>query len=95
MRSEFEKLHEIARRIEEANNLNYDEKLNTWTSPEWDSTTCCNQDFVNAAWYAFQEQQKKLDAARKEINDFFDNQTMIPSAREYANKLADVLELLK
>lgn len=67
MRSEFEKLPEIARRIAEANSLNYDEKLNVWTSPEWDSTTCCNQDFVNAAWYAFQEQQKRIDVLTRAL----------------------------
>lgn len=63
MRDQFEKLPEIARRIAESNSLNYDEESNRWRSPEWDSTTCCNEDFVNAAWYAFQEQQKKIDAA--------------------------------
>ena len=61
MRDQFEKLPEIERRIAESNSLNYDKESNGWRSPEWDSTTCCNEDFVNAAWYAFQEQQKKID----------------------------------
>lgn len=61
MRDQFEKLPEIARRIAESNSLNYNEESKGWRSPEWDSTTCCNEDFVNAAWYAFQEQQKKID----------------------------------
>ena len=61
MRDQFEKLPEIARRIAESNSLNYNEEFKGWRSPEWDSTTCCNEDFVNAAWYAFQEQQKKID----------------------------------
>ena len=63
MRDQFEKLPEIARRIAESNSLNYDEESNRWRSTEWDSTTCCNEDFVNAAWYAFQEQRKKIDDA--------------------------------
>ena len=53
MRDQFEKLPEIARRIAESNSLNYNEESNGWRSPGWDSTTCCNEDFVNAAWYAF------------------------------------------
>ena len=77
MKEEFEKLPEIAKRIAEANSLNYDEKLNVWTSPEWDSTTCCNQDFVNAAWYAFREQQKKIDELVKDKQDHIDRMNNI------------------
>lgn len=66
MIDQFEKLPEIARRIAESNSLNYNEESNGWRSPEWDSTTCCNEDFVNAAWYAFEEQQKKIDKAIEE-----------------------------
>lgn len=70
MRDQFEKLPEIARRIAESNSLNYDEESKGWRSPEWDSTTCCNEDFVNAAWYAFQEQQKKIDAVLRFVDGY-------------------------
>lgn len=71
MRDQFEKLPEIARRIAESNSLNYNEESNGWRSPERDSTTCCNEDFVNAAWYAFQEQQKKIDAMKSLVRDLW------------------------
>ena len=87
---EFEKLPEIAKRIAEANSLNYDEKLSAWTSPEWDSTTCCNQDFVNAAYYAFQEQQKKIDA----VFEFIDSDELGHDAR-LGDFYRDIEELLK
>lgn len=88
LREEFEKLPEIKRRLEFC---------------YWSDTDGCYRSnvgkelsiYLNGALYAFQEQQKKIDAARKEVNNFFDNQTITPSPREYANKLADVLELLK
>jgi len=37
----------------------------------------------------------KINEAKEEINSFFDNQTQRPTDREYCNKLADILELLK
>lgn len=93
MREQFEKLPEIEQGLR---HCHYDESTNIYHADaahveefEW------HTQFVNGAWYAFQEQQKKLDKAKKEISDFFDNQTMTPSPREYANKLADLLEILK
>lgn len=92
LREEFEKLPEIAERLKGGSIYwnGYQNKYQT-DLVNLMSTVC----YINGAWFAFQEQQKKLDAVRKEINDFFDNQTMTPTAREYANKLADVLEILK
>lgn len=37
----------------------------------------------------------RINEAKEEINSFFDNQTQKPTDREYCNKLADILELLK
>ena len=53
------------------------------------------QDAYEGAKWAWAKQQKKIDGAKKEINNFFDNQTQKPTDREYCNKLADILELLK
>ena len=37
----------------------------------------------------------KINEAKEEISNFFDNQTKKPTDREYCNKLADILEILK
>lgn len=90
MREQFEKLPEIAERLHA---VVYNEDLNQYHAAMINSGLSVK--YIQGAWYAFQEQQKKIDKAKKEINDFFDNQTMTPSPREYANKLADLLEILK
>ena len=67
IREEFEKLTEIA----EISNRNgggyYKERTNDYHH--------CNlyfDKFLNGAWYAFQEQQKKLDAHNKKLSIFID-----------------------
>ena len=93
MRDQFEKLPEIARRIAESNSLNYNEESNRWRSPEWDSTTCCNEDFVNAAWYAFQEQQKKIDAVLRFVDghDSIDIENSV-NLRDCVNEIQELLK---
>ena len=61
MREEFEKLPEICSLI---NDLSFDDDANEYVAKiqnpfEHDSNEC----FVNGAWYAYQEQQKKLNGA--------------------------------
>ena len=61
MREEFEKLPEICSLI---NDLSFDDDANEYVAKiqnpfEHDSNEC----FVNGAWYAYQEQQKKINKA--------------------------------
>lgn len=123
MREEFEKLPDIKRKMAMLIKYDADSEMYKYMGVSIDEFYAAKLNFINGAWYAYQEQQKKINflnmkleankcvsskrreevlcrdskinAAKKEINDFFDNQTMTPSPREYANKLADVLELLK
>ena len=55
MREEFEKLPEIAKMIE-SGDVWWSEKYNSYSGS--DSELDC---YVNGAWYAHQEQQKKID----------------------------------
>lgn len=63
VREEFEKLPEIAERIKRSEAF-YCPKGDWYLSPYED----CREDeaFLDGAWYAFQEQQKKLDCCREE-----------------------------
>ncbi len=58
MRSEFEKLEEIKTHLEHGN-VFFNEEKQTYAS-EFSAlhVVAC---YVNGAWYAFQEQQKKID----------------------------------
>ena len=55
MREEFEKLPEIAELLIEAQ---FDEQTGEYVS-YWSH----NSGYLNGAWYAYQEQQKKIDKA--------------------------------
>lgn len=59
IREEFEKLHEVKKDIENYR-LRYNKKLNAYTG--LDGKIKNDAIWVNGAWYAFQEQQKKIDA---------------------------------
>lgn len=46
----------------------YENKWNTFRYPEnWENGGEYCDSFVNGAWYAFQEQQKRIDAIKKMI----------------------------
>ena len=93
IREEFEKLEDVKQGLR---HCHYNESTKDYHADvAHEETHEWHTQFVNGAWYAFQEQQKKIDGAKKEINNFFDNQTQKPTDREYCNKLADILELLK
>ena len=91
IREEFEKLEEIANLISESDAYFADESI-----------YFCDNDFacgyLNGAWYAFQEQQKKIDAIIKWVEE---NKKSIPlsewhgyTTEEYVDA-DDLLELLK
>lgn len=42
----------------ERSKLKYDEIENHFSSPEWDSQTCCDEDYINSAWSGWQEKAK-------------------------------------
>ena len=65
MREQFEKLPEIANRLKGGKYI-YCERYNSYIDvTSWDVD---NKRFVNGAWYAFQEQQKKIQAAIDLLN---------------------------
>ena len=55
IREEFEKLDEIAERVD-------DGWISFRNGAYWNKCLQRSDDFLNGAWYAFQEQQKKIDA---------------------------------
>lgn len=97
MREKFEGLEKIKDILEEYKSdvITFDEEKDEYKATLYVTFVPEYIEWLNGAWYAFREQQKKIDRAKDEINNFFDNQTMTPTAREYANKLADALEILK
>ena len=64
MRDQFEKLPEIAEGLQHCtyNESTNDYHANVAHDNEWEWHT----QFVNGAWYAYQEQQKKLNCCREE-----------------------------
>lgn len=60
-REEFEKLPEIAERL---HTVFYNEDLNQYHAAMFNSGLSVK--YIQGAWYAFQEQQKKLDRYREE-----------------------------
>ena len=64
IREEFEKLDEIAETIK--NGIYYDDRSNSYWSAVGASYVSLAR--INGAWYAFQEQQKKIDGAIKYLS---------------------------
>jgi len=62
MREQFEKLPEIAERL---HTVVYNEDLNQYHAAMINSGLSVK--YIQGAWYAFQEQQKKIDGALKEL----------------------------
>lgn len=60
MREEFEKLPQIAKMIPKDNAFMFSEEDNCYF--DYDDTRRI-EGFINGSWYAFQEQQKKIDKA--------------------------------
>ena len=86
-REEFEKLNEIAEILNRNGGGYYKERTNDYHH--------CNlyfDKFLNGAWYAFQEQQKKIDAIKSKLSAIYDasdeNETV-------AHLLDEIQELLK
>lgn len=67
MREQFEKLPEIAERL---HTVAYNEDLNQYHAAMINSGLSVK--YIQGAWYAFQEQQKKIDAHNKKLSLFID-----------------------
>lgn len=66
IREEFEKLSGIAERVD-------DGWISFRNGAYWNKCLQRSDDFLNGAWYAFQEQQKKKDLAISKIKAFEKN----------------------
>lgn len=95
MREDFEKLPQIAKMIE-SGDVWWSEKYNSYSGS--DSELDC---YVDGAWYAYQEQQKKIGVKdelkefyRKEV-DFLRNQTSKAILALYSKNKEDALNILK
>ena len=95
IREEFEKLTEIAEILKDED-THWCDKRGMYINQRvfQDSTT----GYLNGAWYAFQEQQKKIDAIIKWVEE---NKKSIPLSEWHGYKTEeyvdadDLLELLK
>lgn len=86
MREEFEKLPEVAELIKDYK-IKFNEDFSLYVSLLVHKSQC---DYVNGAWYAFQEQQKKIDA----VLEFIDSDELGHDAR-LGDFYRDIEELLK
>ena len=64
--SDFEQIPEIAERIKRSK-MELQDNGNYW-APEWDSQSCCDQDFVNNFKKGWQHQQAKINQHQLEIH---------------------------
>ena len=72
MRDQFEKLPEIKGTIfEYKHEVIFDESENKYTTPCYSTFEPEYVYFLNGAWYAFQEQQKKIDSVNKLIDRLY------------------------
>lgn len=62
-REEFEKLPFIKLRMDQYNVI-YDSDINCYVAPQ---AYLSHADWVGGAWYAYQEQQKKIDGLNDEL----------------------------
>ncbi len=66
MREEFEKLPEIASRLSA---LKFYEGHNFYGVLDESPQSAMNCNYVNGAWFACQEQQKKIDEVKSKVQD--------------------------
>lgn len=87
IRDEFEKLDEIKRKLI---SVNFNESLNRYESKNPTLIECFETAlWLNGAWYAFQEQQRKIDICEKLRDSQFDKLWNLTQAIEGARVGAD------
>lgn len=64
-REEFEKLPEVARMVA-CDEIKWCDTYHWYRTDNTDANSIYHVAWLNGAWYAFQEQQKKLDCCREE-----------------------------
>ena len=79
MREEFEKLPEVKKDIENYN-ICYNKKLNAYTG--LDGKIKSDAIWVNGAWYAYQEQQKKLQHIYDDCTEYTTVSELLDSIRD-------------
>lgn len=67
-RKEFEKLDGVVKLIK--NGVHYNERFNYYQSIDGISYLTIAR--INGAWFAFQEQQKNIDAIKSKLSDIYD-----------------------
>ena len=67
-RDAFAQVPEIAMRIERSK-LKFEPENNCYSTPEWDSTSCSDEGFVNASWWTWQSRQAEIDEKDKRIEE--------------------------
>ncbi len=66
MRNEFEKLPEVARLVA-CDEIKWCEVYNWYRTDNTDANSIYHVAWLNGAWYAFQEQQKKIDELKTHV----------------------------
>lgn len=70
----FSQVPEIAMRIERSK-LVFEPENNCYSTPEWDSTSCSDEGFVNASWWAWETRQGEINlltealAIKEDLNE--------------------------
>ena len=91
--SNFEQIPEIAGRIKRSK-MELQESGFYW-SPEWDSQSCCDQDFVNNFKKGWDSRQGEVDALQKRIDEYEKLTTSIRNEFDLwsdDSEFADVIE---
>lgn len=86
---EFEQIPEIAERIKRSK-MELQDNGNYWT-PEWDSQSCCDQDFVNNFKKGWQHQQaiinEHTEVIKLQDTDLRKYEKQIESLKEHLNNM--------
>jgi len=90
-REEFEKLPEIAEKIKRSR-LNFSKSLNRYLISSMSDDDQFDCDFVNGAWYTYQEQQKIIDAVMAILNN---NHPHLDGNQQALVLMDDIAEVLK
>ena len=90
IREEFEKLEYVKQGLR---HCHYNESTNDYHADiAHEETHEWHTQFVNGAWYAFQEQQKKISAIKSKLSDIYDASD---EDETVAHLLDEIQELLK
>lgn len=89
MRNEFEKLPDIANILINSE-FGFNENINQYFHPNHTEHRL-SYAFLMGSWYAFQEQQKKIDSIKNKLSDIYD----LADETNICKVLDEIQELLK